>query len=104
MNNNLTIAEQYYRGWESSDKSLLNLSPDLKFTSPDSNYSNSEDFITACWQYSGIKMNNKIFLSGGDHVCVKYDFSMPDGSVKPCVEWLTFKKGMISEILVFYNK
>lgn len=104
MSNNLTIAEHYYRGWENSDKGLLKISPDLKFKSPDAEYHSSKDFLKECWQYSGMKMNNKIFLSGGDHVCEKYDFSMPDGSVKPCVEWLTFKKGMISEILVFYNK
>lgn len=45
MNNNLTIAEHYYRGWENSDKGLLKISPDLKFKSPDAEYHSSEDFF-----------------------------------------------------------
>lgn len=101
---NLKTALRYYEGWETSDKELLNLHPDLKFKSPDAEYHSSEDFLKDCWQYSGIQMNNKIFLADGDNVCVKYDFKMPDGSIMPCVEWLTIKEGMISEILVFYHK
>ncbi len=49
-------------------------------------------------------MNNKIFLSGSNNVCVKYDFPMPDGGTKPIVEWLSFSDGLISEIQVFYEK
>lgn len=104
MLNYLKIAEEYYTGWETSDKSLLKLSPDMKFSSPDGNFSSSEEFLNTCWQYSGMKMNNKVFLTGGNNVCVKYEFTLPNGAVKPCVEWLTFENGLINEIMVFYNK
>ena len=104
MNDNLITAKQYYTGWETSDKSLLKLSPDMKFSSPEGNYESSEEFLNSCWQYSGMKMNNKVFLTGGNNVCVKYEFIMPEGTVKPCVEWLTFENGLIKEIMVFYNK
>ena len=103
-NENLKIAKQYYEGWENSDKELLSISPDLKFFSPDGNFTSAKEFIDQCWQYSGIIFHNKIFLSGGDNVCVKYDFPMPEGSFKPIVEWLTIKDGVITEIQVFYEK
>lgn len=99
----LKIAKQYYEGWETSSKELLNISPDLKFSSPEGNFSSAKEFLDTCWQYSGVKFQNKVFLSGGENVCVKYEFPMPDGSTKPMIEWLTFKNGIISEINVFYN-
>jgi len=101
---NLEIAKKYYEGWENSDDKLLNLAPDLKFKSPEGNYSSAEEFLKACWQYSGIQMLNKIFLADGDNVCVKYEIPVTEGDLIPCVEWLVFKDGMISEILVFYYK
>ena len=101
---NLEIARKYYKGWETSNKELLNVSTDLKFYSPDGNFSSAAEFLEQCWQFSGIPMNNKIFLSGSDNVCVKYDFPMPDGATKPIIEWLTIKDGVITEIQVFYEK
>ncbi|HAX48173.1 MAG TPA: hypothetical protein PK605_03810 [Ignavibacteria bacterium] len=101
---NLKIAQQYYEGWETSNKELLNVSPELKFTSPDGNFSGAKDFFDQCWQFSGVKFQNKIFLSGGENVCVKYNFPLPDGTAKPMVEWLTVKEGTITEIQVFYDK
>lgn len=101
---NLETAKIYYDGWEASNKELLNLSADLKFISPDGNFSGAKEFLDQCWQFSGVKFQNKIFLSGGDYVSVKYDFPMPDGTAKPIVEWLTFKDGVITEIQVFYEK
>lgn len=101
---NLETAKKYYEGWENSDKELLKISPGLKFFSPDGNFSSAKEFLDECWQFSGILFHNKIFLSGGDNVCVKYDYPLPGGSFKPIVEWLTFKDGVISEIQVFYEK
>lgn len=100
----LETAKKYYEGWETSNKELLRVSTDLMFFSPDGNFTSAEEFLRECWQFSGIKFQNKIFLSGGNNVCVKYDFPMPDGSLKPIVEWLTFNNGIISEIQVFYEK
>ncbi len=100
---NLETAKKYYEGWETSNKDLLSVSPELKFISPDGNFSTAKEFLDGCWQYSGVKFQNKIFLSGVDNVCVKYDFPVPDGSTKPMVEWLTFKDGVIAEIRVFYD-
>jgi len=102
--NNLETAKKYYEAWETSDKRLLKLSPDLKFRSPDASFSNANDFLNECWQFSGVKFQNKIFLSGGNNVCVKYDFPMPGGIIKPMVEWLTIQEGLITEIEVFYDK
>ncbi len=103
-NDNLRIAQQYYDGWETSDKELLSVATDLKFTSPDGNFSSSKEFLDQCWQFSGVVFQNKIFLSGGEYVAVKYDFPMPDGTTKPMIEWLTIKEGTITEIQVFYDK
>lgn len=103
-NENLKIAKKYYDGWETSNKELLNVSPDLKFYSPDGNFSNAKEFLDQCWQFSGINFQNKIFLTGGENVCVKYDFPMPDGTTKPIIEWLTIKNLVITEIQVFYEK
>jgi hypothetical protein len=103
-NDNIDTARKYYEGWETSNKELLKISPELKFYSPDGNFSSAKEFLDLCWQFSGIKQHNKIFLSGGNNVCVKYDFPLPDGSAKPIVEWLTFNDGIISEIQVFYEK
>jgi len=101
---NLETAKKYYEGWETSNKELLSVSADLKFVSPDGNFSGAKEFLDQCWQFSGVKFQNKIFLSGGDNVSVKYDFPMPDGTFKPIVEWLTIKEGLITEIQVFYEK
>jgi hypothetical protein len=103
-NDNLNTARKYYEGWETGNKELLNISPGLKFSSPDGNFLTAKEFLDLCWQFSGIKQNNKIFLSGGNYVCVKYDYPLPDGTAKPIVEWLTFNDGIISEIQVFYEK
>ena len=103
-NDNLKIAQQYYKGWETSNKELLSVATDLKFNSPDGNFSSAKEFLDKCWQFSGVVFRNKIFLSGGDNVCVKYDFPMPDGTTKPMIEWLTIKEGTITEIQVFYDK
>lgn len=101
---NLETAKKYYEGWENSNKELLRVSPELKFISPDGNFGSAKEFLDQCWQFSGVKFQNKTFLSGGENVCVKYDFPMPDGTAKPIVEWLTFKNGVITEIQVFYDK
>ncbi|MEO8514022.1 MAG: hypothetical protein ABI543_10710 [Ignavibacteria bacterium] len=101
---NLETAGKYYEGWETSNKELLKLSPELKFFSPDGNFSTAKEFLDLCWQFSGTPMNNKVFLSGKENVCVKYDFPLPDGGTKPIVEWLSFSNGLISEIQVFYEK
>ena len=103
-NENLKIAKDYYKGWETSNKALLKISPELKFSSPDGNFHTAQEFLDLCWQFSGIPMHNKVFLSGGDNVCMKYDFTLPDGTVKSMVEWLTIKDGIITEIQVFYEK
>jgi len=103
-NDNLKVAQQYYEGWETSNKELLSVSPEFKFTSPDGNFSSAKEFLDKCWQFSGVVFRNKIFLSGGENVCVKYNFPMPDGTAKPMVEWLTIKEGTITEIHVFYDK
>ncbi|HMQ78253.1 MAG TPA: hypothetical protein PKE39_05625 [Ignavibacteria bacterium] len=100
---NLETAKKYYEGWETSNKELLNVSPELKFTSPDGSFPGAKEFLDQCWQFSGVKFQNKIFLSGGDNVCVKYDFPMPDGTAKAMIEWLIFKDGKITNIEVFYN-
>lgn len=105
MNNeNLETAKQYYEGWETSNKELLKLSPALKFTSPDDSFSSADEFLNACWKHSGMEFQNKIFLSDGDNVCVKYEIAVPGGNLKHFVEWLIFERGMISEIHVFYHK
>lgn len=104
MNSNLETARNYYLGWETSDRSLLKLSPDLTFSSPDDKFSGAEEYLNACWKYSGMKFHNKILLAEGDNVCIKYEINMPDGKMKPFVEWLTFSKGVIKEIMVFYDK
>ena len=101
---NLETAKKYYEGWETSNKELLNVPPELKFTSPDGSFPGAKEFLDQCWQFSGVKFQNKIFLSGGDYVSVKYDFPMPDGTFKPIVEWLTINEGLITEIQVFYEK
>ena len=101
---NLETAKKYYEGWETSNKELLNVSADLKFFSPDGNFSGAKEFLDQCWQFRGVKIQNKIFLSGGDFIAVKYGFPMPDGTFKPIVEWLTIKEGLITEIQVFYEK
>jgi hypothetical protein len=103
-NDNLKIAQQYYEGWETSNKELLSVATDLKFTSPDDNFSSAKEFLDQCWQFNGVVFRNKIFLSGDEYVVVKYDFPMPDGTTKPMVEWLTIKEGTITEIQVFYDK
>ena len=103
-NDNLNIAQQYYKGWETSNKEFLSVATDLKFTSPDGNFSSAKEFLDQCWQFSGTRFQNKIFLSGGENVCIKYDFPMPDGTTKPMIEWLTIKDGTIKEIRVFYDK
>lgn len=104
QNDILKIVKQYYEGWETANKELLKVSPELKFRSPDGNFSSAKEFLDHCWQYSGVKFQNKIFLSGGNNVCVKYGFPMPDGTAKPIIEWLTVKEGLITEIEVFYEK
>ena len=101
---NLETAKKYYEGWETSNKELLNVSADLKFFSPDGNFSGAKEFLDQCWQFCGVKFQNKIFLSGGDFVAVKYGFPMTDGTFKPIVEWLTIKEGLITEIQVYYEK
>ena len=103
-NDNLKIAKQYYEGWEISNRELLHLSPSLKFRSPHDSFTSAQDFLDKCWQYSGAKFQNKIFLSGGSNVCVKYDFPMPGGGSKTIVEWLTIEGGEITKIEVFYEK
>ncbi len=103
-NDNLKIVQQYYEGWETSNKALLSVAADLKFISPDGTFSSAREFLDQCWQFSGVVFRNKIFLSGGENVCVKYDFPMPDGTSKPMIEWLTIKEGTITEIQVFYDK
>lgn len=101
---NLEIARQYYEGWETSNRALLKISPELKFRSPDDRFNSAQDFLDKCWQYSGAKFHNKIFLSGGSSVCVKYDFPIPGSTAKTIVEWLTIEEGVITEIQVFYEK
>lgn len=101
---NLETVKKYYEGWETSNKELLNVSADLKFISPDGNFNSAKEFLDQCWQFSGVKFQNKIFLSGGDFVAVKYGFPMPDGTTKPMVEWLTIRNNVITEIRVFYDK
>lgn len=54
-NDNLQISQQYYKGWETSNKELLNISPELKFFSPDGNFGSAKEFLDQCWQFSGIK-------------------------------------------------
>lgn len=100
----LEIAKQYYEGWETSNRELLHLSPSLKFSSPHNSFTSAQDFLDKCWQYSGAKFQNKVFLSGGSNVCVKYDFPMPGGGSKTIVEWLTIEGGEITKIEVFYEK
>jgi len=104
QNDVLKIAKQYYEGWETSNSALLKLSPNLKFRSPDDKFSSAKDFLDKCWQYSGAKFQDKIFLSGENNVCIKYGFPLPDGTTKTIIEWLTFEAGSISEIEVFYEK
>jgi len=59
---NLETAKKYYEGWETSNTELLSVSPDLKFFSPDGNFSGAKEFLDKCWQFSGVKFQNKIFL------------------------------------------
>ena len=103
-NKNLEIAIEYYKGWETGNKNLLKLSSELKFSSPDDSFNSSHEYLEKCWQYSGVPLLNKEFVSDGDTVCVRYKIQMPDGSMKPFCEWLTFINGEIAEIQVYYDR
>lgn len=103
MSTPLEIAKDYYEGWETRDRSKLKLFSGLEFRSPDAVFHFAEDFLTACWQFAGVKMENKKFITQGNTVCVRYEISSPDGTKKPYVEWMTVDGGEIKSIEVFYD-
>ncbi len=103
-NKNLNTAIKYYEAWETGNRDLLKVSPDLKLVSPDDTFNSAEEFFEKCWQASGVPLLNKQFVSEGNTVCVRYEIKMPDGSLKPFCEWLVFEDGMIKEIQVYYDR
>lgn len=103
-NSNLSAALNYYKAWETGNKDLLKVSPGLKLVSPDDTFTSAEEFFEKCWQSQGVPLLNKQFVSEGNVVCVRYQIKMPDGSIKPFCEWLTFERGLIKEIHVYYDR
>ena len=101
---NLEKARKYYDGWETGNKDLLKISPDLKLISPDGTFNSSDEFFEKCWQYNGVILLNKQFVSNVDTVCVRYEIKSANGDRKPFCEWLTFENGIIKEIQVFYDR
>jgi hypothetical protein len=103
MSTPVEIAKDYYEGWETKDRSKLKLYSGLEFRSPDADFHFAEDFLAACWQFAGVKMENKKFISQGNTVCVKYEITSASGTKKPYAEWLTIDEGEIKSIEVFYD-
>ena len=103
MSTPLEIAKDYYEGWETKDGSKSKLYSGLEFRSPDADFRFAEDFLRACWQFAGVKMENKKYITQGNTVCVRYEITSPNGTKKPYVEWITIDDGEIKSIEVFYD-
>lgn len=101
---NLDIALEYYKGWETGDKELIRIHKNFLLVSPDDTINGADELFEKCWQFSGIELLNKQFVSDGDTVCVKYEIKMPDGKLKPFCEWVTFENGLIKIVHVFYDR
>lgn len=101
-NKNIQIVKDYFKGWETGNKELLKLSPNLIFTSPDINFSSSKDFLDECWKYHGLGYEDMRFISEGNIVCVRYSINS-DGKQFVNSEWITLDNGVITGINVFYG-
>jgi hypothetical protein len=105
MNKNIRIVEDYFRGWETSDRALIKLSDNLKHSSPDGIYNSCEAFINDCWKYAGISNQNELqVINSGDYVCARYNTQTPDGKTIRVCEWFKIENGLITEIEVFYDR
>jgi hypothetical protein len=102
--NNLKAALEYYKGWETGNRELVKIHRDFRLVSPDDTINGADEFFEKCWQYSGIGLLNKQFVSEGDTVCVKYEIQMPGGKLKPFCEWVNFEDGLIKNVHVFYDR
>lgn len=103
MNKNLEIALYYYKGWETGNKDLLKISPELKHTGSGAEYNSAEEFLNACWQYAGAAMQNKQFVSEGNKICISYEMVSGSGPKMYICEWLTIEDEMIKEIRVYFG-
>jgi ketosteroid isomerase-like protein len=101
-NKNIETVKRYFEGWATGMQELLSLAPNLRFTSPDDNFSSSADFLARCWKYHGMKYDDMRFIAEGNNVCVRYKVNS-DGKQFENSEWITLDNGLITEINVFYG-
>lgn len=105
MNENIRIVEDYFKGWEKSDRALIKLSYNLKHSSPDGIYNSSEEFINDCWKYAGISNQNELqLISSGNYVCARYNTKTAKGTIMRISEWFKVENGLITDIEVFFDK
>jgi len=70
-NKNIETVKKYFEGWAKGRMEMLNLARDLKFTSPDDNFTSSADFLAKCWAYHRLKYDEMMFITEGNTVCVR---------------------------------
>lgn len=83
------------------------LDPEIEFRGPYVTLRGAADYISALRRLAGVRVRHdvlKTFVNGED-VCVIYDFvtDTPAGAV-PCVEWLTFERGKVRSIRLFFDR
>lgn len=101
MKNSIDIVKEYIEGWESKDLSMIRLYDSFRHTSPEGIYESSDYFLNDCWQYSGMQMSEKEFVSSDDTVCVRYKVKDKHGNDVHICEWLKVEDEKIRSVDVF---
>ena len=98
----LEIVKEYFDGWENSDLSKIRLSDNFRHTSPNGTYETSDDFLKDCWQFSGLEMSEKEFVSADDTVCARYKIKDKHGNDIHVCEWFKVEEEKIRSVDVYF--
>ncbi len=98
----LDIVKEYLEGWESKDLSKIKLCDNFRHSSQGETYESSDDFFKECWQYSGIEMSEKEFVSSVDTVCARYKIRDKHGNDIRVCEWIKVEDEKIRSVDVYF--
>ena len=108
MDNNLTTAEEYLKGWNQKDIATISkhLDADAHFVGPIAQTTGKDAFVQGAQRMfpilKEVKLHSK--FAAGDQVMLTYDFicTEPVGVCRTA-ELLTFKNGLISGSELFFD-
>jgi hypothetical protein len=105
MNDNISVVKDYFKGFETSDRSIIKLADNLRHSSPHGVYTSAESFMNDCWQYAGASNQHDMeIVSEGNLVCTRYNTKTAKSNIMRISEWFKVENGKITDIEVFYDR